>query len=233
VAGTAEASVRALSKVVQVMPPRLRRQVEALRTATDSARWGSTGPSGEDVDPVVLTTVAQACRDAERLELSYTAVDGARTERRVEPHRLVSLGRRWYLVAYDLGRQDWRSLRLDRLTAPRGDRSRFRPREVPGGDAAAFVQQRIRQFDATHEVTAVVHRPAAEVPRRIGRWVELTDLPGARCRLRMTTDSLDWAALALGTCGAELSEVGPPELVALLRDWAGRFSRADGSPGRV
>lgn len=228
VAGTAEASVRALTKVVQVMPPRLRRQVEALRTATDSARWG---PGGEDVDPVVLTTVARACRDSERLELSYTAVDGARTERLVEPHRLVSLGRRWYLVAYDLGRHDWRSLRLDRLTAPRGDRSRFRPREVPGGDAAAFVQQRIRQFDATYEVSAVVHRPAAEVPGRLGRWIELTDLPGGRCRLRMTTDSLDWAALALGTTGAELSEVTPPELVALLGEWGARFQRA-GSPER-
>ncbi len=223
VAGTAEASVRALTKVVQVMPPRLRRQVEALRTSTDAARWDA---GGEAVDPVVLTTVAQACRDAERLELSYTAIDGARTERRVEPHRLVSLGRRWYLVAYDLGRHDWRSFRLDRLADPRGDRSRFRPREVPGGDAAVLVQQRIRQFDAFYEVTAVVHAPAAEVPGRLSRWVELHELDERRCRLRMTTDSLDWAALALGTTGAELSEVAPPELVALLADWSGRFGRA-------
>ena len=115
VAGVAEASVRALAKVVPVMPPRLRRRVEALRTATVPATWGD---SGQAVDPGVLTAVAQACRDAERLECGYTAADGTRTSRLVEPFRLVPLGRRWYLVAYDLHRHDWRSFRLDRLDAP-------------------------------------------------------------------------------------------------------------------
>src|SRR5689334_19029463 len=105
VAGIEESSVRALTKVVQVMPPRLRRRVDALRLATVPAVW-ATGPT---VDSEVLTTVAQACRDEERLTFAYTARQGERTSRHVEPHRLVSLGRRWYLVAYDLARHDWRS----------------------------------------------------------------------------------------------------------------------------
>src|SRR6266851_2217327 len=99
VAGIEEASVRALAKVVHVMPPRLRRRVDALRAATVPAVWATTGPT---VDAGLLTAVAQACRDEERLRFAYTVQSGERTARHVEPHRLVSLGRRWYLVAYDL-----------------------------------------------------------------------------------------------------------------------------------
>ena len=137
VAGVAEASVRALAKVVPVMPPRLRRRVEALRTATVPASW--TG--GPAVDPAVLTAVAQACRDVERLRVRL---------RRRGRHAHASgtssrsgwcpLGRRWYLVAYDLHRHGWRSFRLDRLDAPRATGARFRPRELPADDAAAFVR---------------------------------------------------------------------------------------------
>jgi predicted DNA-binding transcriptional regulator YafY len=93
VAGVAEASVRALAKVVPVMPPRLRRRVEALRMATVPATFADGGPA---VDPGTLTAVAQACRDAERLEFGYAAADGTRTDRLAEPFRLVPLGRRWY-----------------------------------------------------------------------------------------------------------------------------------------
>ena len=105
VAGMAETSVRALAKVVQVMPARLRRRVDALRAMTVPGAWGAP-PAGGGVDPGVLTTVALACRDSERITFAYTAADGNRTDRSVEPFRLVSLGRRWYLVAYDLDRGD-------------------------------------------------------------------------------------------------------------------------------
>src|SRR4029079_18065110 len=108
VAGVAEASVRALAKVVPVMPPRLRTRVEALRSATVPVSW-SGGPA---VDPAVLTAVAPACRDTERLEFGYAAADGTRTQRHVEPFKLVPLGRLWYLVAYDLHRHGWGSFRL-------------------------------------------------------------------------------------------------------------------------
>src|SRR5690242_7653356 len=97
--GIEEASVRALAKVGQIMPPRLRRQVEALRTATVPAAWRGGGPN---VDAEALTLLAQACRDEERLRFGYTAQNGEQSSRHVEPHRLVSMGRRWYLVAYDL-----------------------------------------------------------------------------------------------------------------------------------
>ncbi|HEU0102437.1 MAG TPA: YafY family protein [Mycobacteriales bacterium] len=223
VAGMAESSARALAKVAQVMPKRLRRQVEALRAMTVSGQWEGTGDA---IDPLVLTTVAQACRDSERLEIAYTAADGTRSRRTVEPHRLVSLGRRWYVVAYDLDRHDWRTFRLDRLEAPRADGSRFLPRELPAPDAAAFVRQGIRQLPSAYEVTAVVRGPAGEVARRVGHWATVEPLDDASCTLRMTTDSLDWAALTLGVAGGELTSVAPAELVEHLQQWADRFAGA-------
>jgi predicted DNA-binding transcriptional regulator YafY len=223
VAGTAESSVRALAKVVQVMPPRLRRRVEALRAATEPVAWGGTG---DLVDPHALTVVAQACRDAERIAFGYTARDGARTERTVEPHRLVALGRRWYLVGYDTGRGDWRSFRLDRLTTPRATGARFAPRALPAEDAAAFVRAGFGPTAPSWTVTARVAAPVDLVRERIGRWAQVAeDGPGA-CRVVMETDVLDWPAFALGSLGAEFTDVSPPELHALLRDWADRFVRA-------
>src|SRR5262249_29134688 len=139
IAGIEDSSVRALAKVTQVMPPRLRRRVEALRVATQPAVW-SSGPM---VDPAALTIVAQACRDEERLRFAYTAAGGEESARHVGPHRLVSLGRRWSLVAYDLPRQDWRTFRLDRLAHPRGTTMRFQPRQLPAADAVAFVRASI------------------------------------------------------------------------------------------
>src|SRR5712692_3411076 len=160
VAGIEEASVRALAKVVQVMPPRLRRRVDALRAATVPAVWAA----GPTVDAGILTTIAQACRDEERLRFSYTVQSGEQTARHVEPHRLVSLGRRWYLVAYDLLRQDWRSFRLDRLEHPRNTGTRFSPRELPAKDAAAFVRAGIGSLASTaHSVEALIHAPAGTV----------------------------------------------------------------------
>ena len=210
VTGMAEASVGALTKVVQVMPSRLRRRVDALRAMTVASGWGSTAAS---VAPDVLTTVAQACRDDERLSFSYSAADGSHSERTVEPHRLVSLGRRWYLVAYDLDRADWRSFRLDRLTGPAPLGARFRQRTLPAQDAAAFVRRGIGQQPAGYDVEAVVDASADTVRTRLGPWATAEDDGQGRSRLRIRTDSLDWAALALGSVGAEFRVVGPPELV--------------------
>jgi predicted DNA-binding transcriptional regulator YafY len=225
VAGIEESSIRALTKVVQVMPPRLRRRMEALRAATVPAAWNA----GPTVDSGVLTTVAQACRDEERLRFSYTAHRGERTDRHVEPHRLVSLGRRWYLVAYDLARHDWRSFRLDRLTGPVSTGDRFRPRELPGGDPAAFVRAGIDNIPSPHAVEAVVHAPADRVRAQIGQWATVEAVGDGRCRLTMTVDSLDWTALALGSVGAEFEVVGPPELADLIGEWGARFTRAAGA----
>ncbi len=222
VAGIEESSVRALTKIIQVMPTRLRRRVDALRAVTVPAAW-STGPT---VDSVALTTVAQSCRDEERLRFSYTARGGARTDRHVEPHRLVSLGRRWYLVAYDLTRQDWRSFRLDRLEDPQGTGDRFRPRTLPADDVVAFVRAGIDAIPMSYTVVARVHAPADTVRPVLGHWAVVEADGDDRCLLRMTVETLDWPALALGTVGAEFEVLEPPELVEQIREWGARFTRA-------
>ncbi len=224
VEGIAESSVRVLAKVVQVMPTRLRRRVEALRAMTVPAGWGSPARAG--VDPGVLITLALTCRDSEQLRFGYTAANGRRTDRQVEPHRLVCLERRWYLVAYDLTRQDWRSFRVDRLIAPEGTGAPFRPRTLPAADAAEFVRAGIGNLPRPYRVAALVYAPAATVLERIGRWSTVEEVDGEHCRVRMTTDSLDWPVLALGALGAEFRVLEPAELVDQLRDWAARFDRA-------
>ncbi len=229
VEGIAEASVRALAKLVQVMPGRLRRQVEALSAMTVPATW-TDSTARASIDPGVLTTTALACRDSERLRFSYTAADGQRTDRHVEPHRLVLLGSRWYLVGYDLTRHGWRSFRLDRLTAPSGTRARFRPRELPAADAAAFVRAGVDNLTTTYQVEVVVEAPAATIRQRIGRWAEVTDIDPVRCRVAMTADSLDWPTMALGVVGAHFQVVSPPELLDRVRDWGRRFSQAGSIP---
>lgn len=229
VEGIAESSVRALAKLVQVMPARLRRRVEALRAMTVPARWNG-GPQ-ITVDPGVLTSTALACRDTERVRFSYTAAGGERSDRHVEPHRLVWLGRRWYLVGYDLDRHDWRSYRLDRAEAPRGTGARFAPRQLPAADAAAFVRAGIGTARAVYETEALVDAPATVVRERIGRWSVVEDISATRCRVRMTTDSLDWPVIALGGAGADFQVVSPPELLERVRDWGRRFSQAAPGPG--
>ena len=222
VTGMAESSVRVLTKVVQVLPPRLRQRVDALRAMTVAAGW-----SGDTtVEPQVLTAVATACRDCERITFAYTAADGAQTERHTEPFRLVALGRRWYLVAYDVDRGDWRSFRLDRLTDPRTTGARFAPRRLPAEDAAAFVRAGIGARVPTYDVEVVVQAPAADVRRRIGQWATVEELDDARCRVRMAPDDLSWPALALGMVGAEFTVLSPPEFGELLGEWARRFARA-------
>jgi predicted DNA-binding transcriptional regulator YafY len=225
VAGMAESSVQALAKVVQVMPARLRRRVDALQAMTVPAGWGTAAPA---VDPGVLTTVALACRDGERLRFAYTDGRGSRTERHVEPFRLVSSGRRWYLAAYDVERGAWRSFRLDRLAEPSGTGARFAPRRLPAEDAAAFVRDGIDAAIATVTVGARVTAPADEVRQVIGRWATVEpDGPG-RCRVTMAAENLDWAVFALGVTGAAIDEVHPPELLEHLRSWGERFAAARG-----
>jgi predicted DNA-binding transcriptional regulator YafY len=222
----AEASARALAKVTQVMPPRLRRQVEAVAAMTESATWGSAGIS---VAPAVLTSAAIACRDAERVRFGYTAASGEQTRRHVEPHRLVALDRHWYLVGYDLDRQDWRIFRLDRLEdiALELTGARFRPRPIPGGDAAEFVRRTISSAPARYEVVAVVEAGAGVVRDKIGRWATVEDLGPGRCRVRMTPpEEGDWPVIALGVADADFEVISPPEVADRVRAWGERFTRA-------
>ena len=231
VEGVAESSVRVLAKLVRVMPARLRRQVEALGAMTVPAGWG--GRAGMDVDPGALTVIALACRDDERLRFRYTAASGDASEREVEPHRLVPLGRRWYLVAYDLTRHDWRTFRVDRLSEPAATGNRFRPRDLPAADAAEFVRASLDglfgQF-RPHRVKVLVDAPAAVTRERIGRWCKVEEIDEGHCRVHMTADSLDWPAMALGVLGADFHVLEPPELLEQIHEWGSRFTRADPGP---
>jgi predicted DNA-binding transcriptional regulator YafY len=241
----AEASARALAKVTQVMPSRLRRRVEAVAAMTERANWAPQQAGAGVINPEVLAVTALACRDGERIRFGYVAASGEHSRRHVEPHRLVALDRRWYLVGYDLDRQDWRSFRLDRVAVPAGPQSspggpssppaakiqptgaRFRPREIPGGDAAAFVRAGASARAAGHEVIAIVEAPAATVRERIGQWSSIEEVSPGRCRVTMTPpDNSDWAVIALGVAGADFRVVSPPEVADRIRDWGARFTRA-------
>lgn len=233
IAGIEESAVQALAKVVQVMPPRLRQRVDALRAMTVPAVWNGNGGDVPTIDAGTLTTVALACRDDERLQFTYTAKDGTGTDRHVEPHRLVSLGRRWYLVAYDLTRHDWRSFRLDRLTEPHRTGARFRPRQLPADDAAAFVRAGIDNVANRYVVDIIVHAPAADVRAKLDRWGTIDEIDDHSCRLRIATDTLDWPAMALGAVGADFTILSPPEFTRYIREWGQRFSRAATAQARA
>jgi predicted DNA-binding transcriptional regulator YafY len=238
--GIAEASVRALAKISQVMPAGLRRHVEALTAVTVSGTRGGGGAPA--LDPGILSVIALACRDTERVRFGYTAAGGPGTDRYVEPYRLVPLGGRWYLVGYDLTRQDWRIFRLDRVSGPpRVTGERFRTRELPAPDAAAFVRMRIGRAFAVYDVEVLINAPADRIRATIGRWASVEenhgdpgaagspDASGPWCRVRMTAESLDWPVFALGVAGADFEVVSPPELRGAIGEWAARFARATGA----
>jgi len=143
----------------------------------------------------------------------------------------VLLGRRWYLVGYDLDRQGWRSYRLDRLAGPEGTGARFRPRELPAADAAAFVREGVQSTRTGYDIEVIVEAPAEMVRERIGRWASVAEISVSRCRVRMTADALEWPVMGLGMVGADFQVISPPELIDWMRDWGARFSRAGQDPG--
>ena len=224
VAGMDDWSVQALSKVLSLMPPRLRRQMDAVASQTESP-----GPwEGAPVfDAAVLTTLAQACRDSELLRFDYTAREAEVTHRRVEPLRLVSLGRRWYLVAWDRDRMDWRSFRLDRISEPEPTGQRFRARELPAEDALAFVRQGIRRMPQRYAVRVRVAVAAETLAEQVGRWGTVTP-DGGGCVLEMNVDDLAWPVMVLAGSGADFVVESPPELAARVAAVGTRFARVAG-----
>ncbi len=203
VTGIEETSVQALAKLQQVLPPRLRRRVDALAEATETTVFPRRGPT---VPADVLVAVAQACRGQEQLRFAYAAADGTESSRLVEPHRLVARGRRWYLVAWDLHRDAWRTFRVDRLERPFANGVRFTPRELPAEDAAAYVAQALRAVPQRHEALLAVALPLAEATDAVPPWLgELTaDGPG-RTLLRVANDSAEWLALTLTMLEVEVT----------------------------
>ena len=208
IAGFEETSVRALAKVIQLLPPRLRRRIDALRAVTAPGVLGG----GPTLDATVLTTIAMACRGEERLRFDYAPREGETAARHVEPHRLVSLGRRWYLICWDLDRADWRSFRVDRLAAPALTGARFRPREIPGGDPVAWLRSRLAAIPYRYDVSVVLAAQVEAVRAVVGHWATAEALDPGSCRLRMNVDDLGWPVMIIGVLGAPFTIESPPEL---------------------
>jgi predicted DNA-binding transcriptional regulator YafY len=224
VGGIEEASVRALTKLQHVLPSRLRHRVTALGVATTPL----VPDSNSVVDPEVLTTTATAITSRERLRFAYESTDRTSSRRLVEPHSLVPTRRRWYLVAFDVDRDDWRTFRVDRMTTAERTGLRYAPRELPATDAAAYVASKLFERAApTYRAVVILHAPIEQIQRIIGRdRAELTAIDEHSCQLRTRTDSLDWIAfrVAMLDCDFEVQE--PAELTAYIDRLAGRLARA-------
>jgi predicted DNA-binding transcriptional regulator YafY len=219
VAGIEETSIRALVKLEQVLPEHLRRRVAALGSATVTAAVG-----GPTVDPQHLTTIAAACRDSECLRFDYRSRDGTATRREIEPHSLVNLGRRWYLVGWDRRREDWRTFRVDRVARPAAMGTRFTPRELPVKDAAAYVQQSIKGAWSRYEARVTVHASAEAVAARVP-WVAgaLEPIDDESCEYRTADDDVEWLALRIAMLGADVDVDGPPELIEQMQRLSDRL----------
>ncbi|MFC3451228.1 helix-turn-helix transcriptional regulator [Amycolatopsis speibonae] len=223
VSGIEETSVRALAKLEQVLPARLRHQVAALNTAM--IPLGGAGPI---IDAETLTVIATACRDHQRLRFGYSGYHGEVSERRVEPLRLVHTGRRWYLVAFDVDRDDWRTFRVDRIDGVPDTSFRFAPREPPAEDLAAYVSRGISSSPYPHQmvlrVNASAEALAADVPPTVGT-IEAID--EHTCRVSVGSNNLSVVPFYLAQWEVDfVVEEAPDEVKERLRLVADRFTRA-------
>jgi predicted DNA-binding transcriptional regulator YafY len=222
--GMEDTAVRALAKLEQVLPDRLRRRVHAVHSNVVSLQW-SGGPS---VDADALAVLALGCRDNEQVRFDYRRRDGEEASRLVEPHQLVSAGRRWYLVAWDVRRADWRTFRLDRLDRARLAGVRCEPRALPGGDAAAFVAESIRTMPLPYSALLDVDGTPDAVREALS-WsdAEIEPLGKRRSRVRVGSGSND-ALLRIVTMLAGSFAVAvrePDELAARVDDVVARLRR--------
>jgi predicted DNA-binding transcriptional regulator YafY len=229
IAGIEDTSLRALAKLEQVLPDRLRRRVGAVHSNVVPLRWGGT--DGPTIDAGALAVLAQGCRDREEVRFEYRRRDGEEARRLVEPHQLVSAGRRWYLVGWDLRRQDWRTFRVDRLRQPQLAGVRFSPRELPASDAAAFVAESIGSMPMAHHAEVVATGTVEEV-QAAARWLdaEVVARDEGSCTVRLRAESLDWLALSVAilAVAVDVEVGGSDELTARIGTLAARLGRAAG-----
>jgi predicted DNA-binding transcriptional regulator YafY len=229
VAGIEETALSALVKLEQVLPAQLRRRVGALSAATSTP----AAVGGVTVDAQALTLLAIACRDCELVRFAYSAREGGHTRRVVEPHALVTLGRRWYLVAFDPDRGAWRTFRVDRVSQARPSGRRFSARTIPGGDPAAFVRTSIRKLTYRYEAIVTYQAPAERLRERMPLgWGSIEALDERTCMYRTSDDDLDWLAFRIGMAGIDFTVEGSPELISALARIAGRFADAVAEPPR-
>ncbi|WP_432056704.1 helix-turn-helix transcriptional regulator [Streptomyces sp. bgisy022] len=222
--GIGETSVRALAKLERVLPHRLRRRVGTLTTYVVPML---RGPDGATVDPAVLTELAHLCRDTERLRFVYRNHDGAESRRTVEPHRLVCSESRWYLVAWDLDRADWRTFRVDRIDPRPPHGPRFVPRDPPADDLAAYVSRGVStRAYATHAVLRLLVS-AEEAARRVSPDVGTLEAEGPdSCVLRTGAADLQLMVLHLLMLGFEFEVLEPDGLTEAIEAAQGLLSRA-------
>ena len=222
VTGIDESSARALAKLEQVLPSRLRHRLDVLAAVT--VPLADPGPT---VDPATLMAVAAACHASERLRFDYTDREGAATVRTTEPHRLVATGRRWYLVAWDLDRDDWRTFRADRVRPRIPTGPVFVPREPPDPDVAAWASWRLSNAAYRWQARFTLHAPAHEVAERVPATTGVVEAIDERsCSVRVGSNSLDALAVHVAVVGVEFEVHEPPELVEHVRVLAGRLGRA-------
>ncbi len=222
IAGIEETSVRALAKLQQLLPARLRHQVSAFQS------YALPMPArGPQVDPDVLTMIASACRDHERLRFDYRAHSGAASRRSVEPYRLVNDRRRWYLVAWDTDRDAWRTFRADRIEPRTPAGPRFTPRPLPPDrEIVAQVARGVGEATWQYRARVIVHAPAAHVRDRLPIPVDVDSLGEDKCAFEPGSDHPEMLALYLGLLGADFTIMDSPELVVALRKLTRRYQRA-------
>jgi len=217
--GIAETALRALAKLEGILPQRLHARTAAVKLATVPLPTQTA-----TVDPDILVAIAEACQGQQRVGFAYQRHDGTAGARTVEPHRLVHTGRRWYLVARDRERDDWRTFRVDRISELRTTGIRFTPHDPP--DAAAFVADAITtapyRFQARIKVSAPAHFVAAQVPATTGVVEAIDD---NSCLLTTGADSLRYLAMQLTGLGPDFEVLEPPQLVDELRTMADRLTR--------
>jgi predicted DNA-binding transcriptional regulator YafY len=219
---TAEASTRALAKLSAMLPAAVRTRVDQLAEVTAEP---FAGRSDEQPSTDVIGTVAQACADSVRLRFGYRARAADRdeppAERYVEPYRLLTRGRRWYLVAFDLDRGDWRTFRVDRVSDPAPARNTFTPRPPPADDLNRYLAERISELRPRVTAEVEVDLPPDEIAARLGAWVTTTPVTPTRTRVEMTVEHYDWALFAVARLDAPFTP-----LTSALRDHlADRTSR--------
>jgi predicted DNA-binding transcriptional regulator YafY len=229
VKGAETASLRALVKLEQVLPARLRRRVNALQSV--SVRLGDPGPA---VDAETLTVLANACRDHEVVRFDYRSHDGAATMRSVEPYRLVHTSYRWYLLAFDLERGDWRTFRVDRVGPKPRPAHAFAPRPLPSEDVAAYVSRSVSTVAQQFHAHVTLHAPVRVVEKRM-QWItgRLEPLDGDRCSLRLTAGSLTELAFRICFLDLEFELHEPEEVAEYMRQLSRRVARGAAGPRPV
>jgi predicted DNA-binding transcriptional regulator YafY len=193
--------------------------VAALHTYVLPMR--SRGPT---VDAERLALIANACRDHEGIRFKYLGRNGQPSARLVEPHRVVHTGYRWYLVAWDLGRKDWRTFRVDRIEGKVKTSVRFKPRGAPDGDFAAFVAKSLSQVPYPYRARVTLHAAIEILAQRIPPSAGVLEpIDEKSCVLHTGSHSLDSIAIHLCFLGIDFQVHEPPELVEEMRRLADRL----------